>query len=258
MDGQDKKTDGADKPEKPAGPPQKGEKQARPPKPGKPDKGDGAAKGQKPEKGQKSEKGQKPEKGEKPGKAEKEVREKLPPARLKVKFRDEVVPQLMSERGYKNKLAVPRMVKICLNMGVGKAREDAKAMEQATGDMALISGQKAVITLARQSISNFRLRKGYNVGCKVTLRGARMYEFFDRLVNIAMPRIRDFRGLNPKSFDKRGNYNLGLSEQTVFPEIDPDKVQFTQGMHITIVTTARNPEEGQALLRKLGMPFAVR
>ena len=179
-------------------------------------------------------------------------------ARLLEKYRQEIQPAMQEKFGYKNRLAVPRIVKICLNMGVGKAREDAKAMEQATGDMALITGQKAVVTLARQSISNFRLRKGFNVGCKVTLRGARMYEFFDRLVNIAMPRIRDFRGLNPKSFDGRGNYNLGLSEQTVFPEIDPDKVQFVQGMHITIVTTAKTAEEGQALLRKLGMPFAQR
>jgi len=237
MDGQEKKTD---KPEKQGPPPEKADKGQKKAKPGKPAKGD------------------KPEPADKGQKAEKEVREKLPPARLLVKYKGEIVPQLVAERGYGNKMAVPRMVKICLNMGVGKAREDAKAMEQAVGDMTLISGQKPVITLARQSISNFRLRKGFNVGCKVTLRGARMYEFFDRLVNITMPRIRDFRGLSPKSFDERGNYNLGLSEQTVFPEIDPDKVQFVQGMYIMIVTMAKTAEEGQALLRKLGMPFAER
>jgi len=211
------------------------------------------------EKKAKGDKPEKPDQADKGGKtAEKEVREKLPPARLMIKYRDEIVQQLTQERGYTNKMAVPRLVKICVNMGVGKAREDAKAMEQAVGDMALITGQKPVITKARQSISNFRLRKGFNVGCKVTLRGSRMYEFFDRLVNIAMPRIRDFRGLPPKGFDGRGNYNLGLSEQSVFPEIDPDKVQFIQGMHITIVTTAKTADDGQALLRKLGMPFAER
>jgi large subunit ribosomal protein L5 len=179
-------------------------------------------------------------------------------ARLLEKYRNEVVAQLMEERGYKNRMAVPRLVKICVNMGVGKARDDTKAMEQAVGDMALITGQKAVINKARKSISNFRLRKGFNVGCKVTLRGRRMYEFFDRLVNITMPRIRDFRGLSPKGFDGRGNYSLGLSEQNVFPEIDPDKVQFVQGMDITVVTSAKTDEEGLTLLRRLGMPFAER
>jgi large subunit ribosomal protein L5 len=179
-------------------------------------------------------------------------------SRLLEKYRKEAVPQLMEERGYKNRMAVPRLVKICVNMGVGKARDDAKAMEQAAGDMALITGQKAVINKARQSIINFRLRRGFNIGCKVTLRGKRMFEFFDRLVNITMPRIRDFRGLSPKGFDGRGNYSLGLSEQTVFPEIDPDKVQFVQGMDITVVTSAKTNEEGLALLRKLGMPFAER
>ncbi len=218
-----------------------------------------AKKGPPAEKKAKGDRPEKPDQADKGGKAaEKEVREKLPPARLMLKYRDEIVQQLTQERGYTNKMAVPRLVKICVNMGVGKAREDAKAMEQAVGDMALITGQKPVITKARQSISNFRLRKGFNVGCKVTLRGSRMYEFFDRLVNIAMPRIRDFRGLPPKGFDGHGNYNLGLSEQSVFPEIDPDKVQFTQGMHITIVTTAKTADDGQALLRKLGMPFAER
>jgi large subunit ribosomal protein L5 len=228
MDNPDK----ADKPAKPERP----EKKARPDKQAKPEK---SAKAEAPEK---------PEKIEKP----------KGPARLMSKYHNEIIPGLMAERGYQNRLAVPRLVKVCVNMGVGKAREDAKAMEQAAGDLALITGQKGVITKARKSISNFRLRKGYNIGCKATLRGRRMYEFFDRLVNIAMPRIRDFRGLSPKGFDGRGNYTLGLSEQTTFPEVDPDKVQFTQGMDITIVTTARTDAEGQLLLGKLGMPFAAR
>ena len=239
--------DSPDKPDKtnqPAGP----ERPARPEKPEKKARPEREAKPEKPRKAEAAEKAEKPEKIEKP----------TGPARLLRSYHEEVVPQLMTERGYQNRLGVPRLVKICMNMGVGKAREDAKAMEQAAGDIALITGQKAVITKARQSISNFRLRKGFNVGCKVTLRGRRMYEFFDRLVNIAMPRIRDFRGLSPKGFDGHGNYTLGLSEQTTFPEIDPDKVQFTQGMDITIVTTARTDEEGQLLLRKLGMPFAAR
>lgn len=226
-----------------------------PEKPAKPEK---KARPDKPQKAQKPQKPDKPDKAETKEQAEPEKKEKWPPPRLLVKYHDEVVPGLMAERGYKNRLAVPRLVKICMNMGVGKAREDAKALEQAVGDMGLIAGQKGVITKARKSISNFRLRKGYDIGCKVTLRGRRMYEFFDRLVNIAMPRIRDFRGLAPKGFDGRGNYTLGLSEQTTFPEVDPDKVQFTQGMDITIVTTARTDAEGQLLLRKLGMPFAVR
>ena len=220
-----------------------------PEKPAKPEKKPRPEKSQKPPK---------PEKAEAKAQAEPEKKEKWPPPRLLVKYHGEVAPGLMTERGYKNRLAVPRLVKICVNMGVGKAREDAKAMEQAAGDMALIAGQKAVITKARKSISNFRLRKGYSIGCKATLRGRRMYEFFDRLVNIAMPRIRDFRGLAPKGFDGRGNYTLGLSEQTTFPEVDPDKVQFTQGMDITIVTTAKTDAEGQLLLQKLGMPFAAR
>jgi large subunit ribosomal protein L5 len=177
-------------------------------------------------------------------------------ARLKDKYHGEVVPKLMERFGYVNRLAAPRLVKICLNMGVGKAREDAKTLDQAAADMTMIAGQKPVITKAKKSISNFRLRRGFGVGCRVTLRGSRMYEFLDRLVSLAMPRIRDFRGVSAKGFDSQGNFNMGLSEQTVFPEVDPDKVTHVQGMHINIVTTARNREEGEALLSLLGMPFA--
>jgi large subunit ribosomal protein L5 len=176
--------------------------------------------------------------------------------RLKERYEAEVIARLMEEFGYSNRLAAPRLVKICINMGVGSAREDAKTLEQAVGDIALISGQKGVVTKARKSISNFKLRRGFDVGCRVTLRGARMYEFLDRLISLAMPQIRDFRGVSPRGFDGRGNYNMGLSEQTVFPEIDPDKVAYTQGMHISIVTSARTDDEGRALLSLLGMPFS--
>lgn len=231
---------------KDAGPKKKAEKgggqQAKPSREAKPPKGG---------KGQKGEAGGKPAKSKQPALP----RETPFPPRLREKYRGEVVPQFMRERGCANSLAVPRVAKICLNMGVGKARDDAKAMEQAIEDLTLIAGQRGVATAARKSISNFRVRRGYNVGCKVTLRGARMYEFLDRLVSVAMPRIRDFRGLSLKGFDGRGNYSLGLAEQTVFPEVDPDKVQFTQGMDITIVTTARSDEDALALLKALGMPF---
>jgi len=167
-----------------------------------------------------------------------------------------MVPELMKQFGYGNRMAAPRLVKVSINMGVGKTREEPKMLEQAMGDLALISGQKGVVTRARKSISNFKLRRGFNVGCRVTLRGARMYEFLDRLVNVAMPRIRDFRGVSPKGFDGRGNYNMGLDEQTVFPEVDPDKVTYTQGMHVSIVTSAETDEEGLALLSRMGMPFS--
>jgi len=227
-------------------------------KPAKQDRQDRPPRPERPEKKPRPDKAAQPEKAAKAEAPEEKIEKPKEPARLLTKYHGEVVAGLMAEQGYKNKLAVPRLAKICLNMGVGKAREDAKALEQAAGDMALIAGQKAVITKARVSISNFRLRKGYNIGCKVTLRGRRMYEFFDRLVNITMPRIRDFRGLSPKGFDGRGNYSLGLDEQSVFPEIDVDKVQFIQGLHITIVTTAKTDAEGLALLSKMGMPFAER
>jgi large subunit ribosomal protein L5 len=175
---------------------------------------------------------------------------------MKDKYEQEVVPKLMEQFGYTNKLAAPRLVKVCLNMGVGRAREDAKLLEQAMADMTMIAGQRGVITKARTSVSNFKLRRGMEIGCRVTLRGARMYEFLDRLINLAMPRIRDFRGVSPKGFDGSGNYNMGLAEQTVFPEIDPDKVVSVQGMNISIITTAGSDEEGRALLRFMGMPFS--
>lgn len=175
--------------------------------------------------------------------------------RLREVYRREIVPKLMAERGHGNPLAVPRVEKICLNMGVGAAREDRKVLEEAIETLTLIAGQRAVVTRARQAISNFRLRKGSEIGCRVTLRGAHMYEFLDRLVNVALPRIRDFRGLEPHAFDGRGNYTVGLTEQTVFPEIDADKVQNTLGMNVTIVTTAKTDEEGRALLRAFGLPL---
>lgn len=176
--------------------------------------------------------------------------------RLRDSYHSEMVPQLMEQFGYKNRMAAPRLLKICLNKGVGMTREEPKMLDQAMSDMALIAGQKGVVTKARKSISNFKLRRGFNVGCRVTLRGARMYEFMDRLVNVAMPRIRDFRGVSRQGFDGRGNYNMGLDEQTVFPEIDPDKVAYVQGMHITIVTSAQTDEEGLALLTGMGLPFS--
>ncbi len=176
-------------------------------------------------------------------------------ARLKEKYEREVVPALKAERGYRNVMQVPRMTRIVVNMGIGTGLEK-DALESLTADLAMITGQRPIITRARKSIANFKLRKGMPIGAKVTLRGARMYEFFDRLVNVALPRIRDFRGVSPKAFDGRGNYTLGIREQMVFPEIDPDHVKIVQGMDITIVTTAGSDDEARDLLRLLGMPFA--
>jgi large subunit ribosomal protein L5 len=175
--------------------------------------------------------------------------------RLKERYEKEVLPRLVKEMGYKNRLQVPRLDKVVVNIGLGEAIQNAKAMDQAVGELQVISGQKPVITRARKAIANFKLREGMAIGCMVTLRGDRMYEFFDRLVNVAIPRIRDFRGTSPKSFDGRGNYNLGISEQIIFPEIDYDKVEKIKGMSITIVTTAGTDEEGSELLRSMGMPF---
>jgi large subunit ribosomal protein L5 len=177
------------------------------------------------------------------------------PARLKEHFARTVVPALMKERGYTNVWQVPRLNKIVINMGVGEGRENAKVMDFATADLQLIAGQKPVVTRAKKSIANFKLREGVPIGAKVTLRSSRMYEFLDRLISIALPRIRDFRGVNPKSFDGHGNYSLGLAEQMVFPEIDPDKVNFTQGMDVTFVTSTNNDDEARELLRLFGMPF---
>lgn len=175
--------------------------------------------------------------------------------RLQERYRTEIVPQLMEEFGYKNVMQVPRLVKVVCNMGVGEGKEDAKLVQAAADELAMICGQKAKITRSRKSISNFKLREGMSIGCCVTLRGARMYEFLDRLIAIALPRIRDFRGLSPKSFDGHGNYSLGLREQTVFPEIDPDRIGRVQGLNVTIVTSAETDPEALALIRRLGMPL---
>jgi len=179
-------------------------------------------------------------------------------SRLQSYYRDQVVPQLMKELGIDNVMAVPRITKITLNMGVGEAVADKKIMDRATDDLALICGQKPVVTKARRSVASFKIRDGWPVGCKVTLRRERMYEFLDRLVNVALPRVRDFRGLNRRSFDGRGNYSLGVKEQIVFPEIDFDKVDAIRGMDITISTTARNDAEGLALLQAFNFPFKDR
>jgi large subunit ribosomal protein L5 len=181
--------------------------------------------------------------------------EKLPPPRLQDRYNKEVVPALTKKFGRENRLSLPRLVKIVLNMGVGKALQDKERMKQAVEHLGLIAGQRPQITRARMAVSGFRLREGNEIGCRVTLRGKRMYEFLDRLVNVALPRIRDFRGVNPKSFDGNGNYSMGLTEQLVFPEIDPDKVTFTQGMDITFVTSTGNDDEARELLRAFGMPF---
>lgn len=176
-------------------------------------------------------------------------------ARLKEEYKKRIVPALMKKFSYKNLHQVPRLAKIVVNMGVGEATQDPKLLEIAMQDLAMITGQKPVITKARKSISQFKLRKGVAIGCKVTLRGSRMYEFFDRLVNVAMPRIRDFRGLPPDSFDGRGNYTFGVKEQVIFPEISYDKVKKILGADITIVTTAKTDEESYELLREFGMPL---
>ena len=176
-------------------------------------------------------------------------------ARLQEKYQKEIVPQLQQKLGRKNVLSLPRLQKIVVNMGVGKALQDKNRMEQSAEQLTSICGQRVQITKARIAVSAFRLRQGNEIGCRVTLRGRRMYEFLDRFVSIALPRIRDFRGINPKSFDGNGNYTVGLSEQMVFPEVDPDKVNFTQGMDITFVTSTRVDDEARELLKLFGMPF---
>jgi large subunit ribosomal protein L5 len=174
---------------------------------------------------------------------------------VRQQYEEKAVPELMKKFGYKNVMQVPRFVKIVVNMGVGEANQDAKILEAATKDMTAITGQAPVISRARKSIAGFKLREGVPVGCFVTLRGERMWEFFDRLVNVAIPRIRDFRGLSPKSFDGRGNYSIGVKEQIIFPEIDYDKILKIMGMDITIVTTAGTDEEARELITLLGMPL---
>jgi large subunit ribosomal protein L5 len=178
--------------------------------------------------------------------------------RLAVHYNDKVVPALMQKFGYKSVMQAPRFVKIVINMGVGDATTDVKNIDIAANELAQISGQKPSVRKAKKAISNFKLRAGLPIGCMVTLRGARMYEFFDRLVNVAAPRIRDFRGLSPRSFDGRGNYSVGFTEQVIFPEINIEKVGKVRGMDVTIVTTAHNDEEGRELLKLMNMPFRQR
>jgi len=175
--------------------------------------------------------------------------------RMLDRYRSEIAPQLSKDLGRENPHSVPKLVKVVVNMGVGKAVQDPKILEEVTEHLSMITGQKPVITRSRKSISQFKLREGMQIGACVTLRGHRMYEFLDRLINLVLPRVRDFRGINPKAFDGRGNYSLGLSDQVVFPEIQADKVKNLQGMNIAIVTTAETNEEGRALLTAIGMPF---
>ncbi|MDB5866779.1 MAG: ribosomal protein [Betaproteobacteria bacterium] len=177
------------------------------------------------------------------------------PARLQTIYRDQVMKDLTQQFGYKSAMQVPRIEKIVLNMGVGEAIADKKIMDNAVADMRKIAGQKPLVTNARKSVANFKIREGYPIGCKVTLRGARMYEFLDRLVNVAMPRIRDFRGISARSFDGRGNYNMGVKEQIIFPEIEYDKIDAIRGMNITITTTAKTDAEAKALLAAFKFPF---
>ena len=177
------------------------------------------------------------------------------PPRLRDRFRSGVVPAMMKERGYTNPFQVPRLMKIVINMGVGEGKDNAKALDFATADLAAIAGQKPVVTRAKKSIANFKLRENSPIGCKVTLRGPRMYEFLDRLVNVALPRVRDFKGVPPRGFDGRGNYALGLREQVIFPEIVYDKVDKVRGMDVVMVTSAGTDEEAKALLVHLGVPF---
>jgi len=175
--------------------------------------------------------------------------------RLQDRYNNEILPELAKTLGRKNRLSLPRLKKIVVNMGVGAAIGEKKCLEEALDAMRLIVGQKPVITLARQSIAGFKLREGMAIGCKATLRGRRMYEFLDRLISLALPRVRDFRGLNPNAFDGRGNYSLGLTEQLVFPELNPDKYTRTQGMNVTIVTSTDSNDEARELLRRFGMPL---
>jgi large subunit ribosomal protein L5 len=177
------------------------------------------------------------------------------PARLKERYQRDVLPKLVKELGYKNRNQVPHLDKIVINMGLGEAIQNAKILDVAVAELSAISGQKAVITRAKKAIANFKLREDMPIGCRVTLRGERMYEFFDRLVNAALPRVRDFKGVSDRSFDGRGNYALGLREQIIFPEIDLDKVDKVRGMTVCINTTAKTDAEGRALLRAMGMPF---
>ena len=177
-------------------------------------------------------------------------------ARLKDMYNETIVDAMTKKFGYKNIMEVPKLDKIVINMGIGEAKENPKVLENAVSDMETITGQKAVLTKAKKSVANFKIREGMNIGCKTTLRGEKMYEFLDRLVNLALPRVRDFRGVNPNAFDGRGNYALGIKEQFIFPEIEYDKIDKTRGMDVIIVTTARTDEEARELLTLFNMPFA--
>ena len=235
---EEKKAKKQDKAPRPEGP---GQDKAKPPKAAKAEKGDKAAA---------DGKAAKAEKPATPREPEPKV-----PARLKVEFDQTIRGRLAEQFGYKNRFQIPILDKVVINMGIGEGVADRKKVEAAANDLALISGQKAIITKARKSIATYKLRDGQAIGCKVTLRKARMYEFLDRLINIALPRVRDFRGLNPKSFDGRGNYTLGIKEHIVFPEIDYDKTAEVWGMDITVCTTARNDDEARALLAAFNFPF---
>ena len=176
-------------------------------------------------------------------------------SRLRDKYTKEVAPALMEKFGYKSVMQIPKFDKVVINIGLGEAKDNPKAVEAAVGDLAKITGQKAIVTKARKSVANFKLREGMNIGCKVTLRAERMYEFVDRLFNVALPRVRDFRGINANGFDGRGNYSLGIREQLIFPEIDYDKIDKIRGMDINFVTTAKTDEEARELLKLMGAPF---
>ena len=177
-------------------------------------------------------------------------------SRLKEQYQNEIVDAMIKKFGYKNIMEVPKLDKVVINMGVGEAKDNAKVLESAIADMEKIAGQKAVVTRAKNSVANFKIREGMPIGCKVTLRGERMYEFVDRLINLALPRVRDFRGVNPNAFDGRGNYALGIKEQLIFPEIEYDKIDKVRGMDVIFVTTAKTDEEARELLRLFNMPFA--
>ena len=176
-------------------------------------------------------------------------------ARLKEQYQNEIVDALIKKFGYKNIMEVPKLDKVVINMGVGEAKDNAKLLDAAIADMEKITGQKAVVCKAKKSVANFKLREGMNIGCKVTLRGEKMYEFVDRLINLALPRVRDFRGVNPNAFDGRGNYALGIKEQLIFPEIEYDKIDKVRGMDVIFVTTAKTDEEARELLKLFNMPF---
>ena len=177
-------------------------------------------------------------------------------SRLKEQYKNEIVDAMIKKFGYKNIMEVPKLDKVVINMGVGEAKDNAKVLESAVADMEKIAGQKAVVTRAKNSVANFKIREGMPIGCKVTLRGEKMYEFVDRLINLALPRVRDFRGVNPNAFDGRGNYALGIKEQLIFPEIEYDKIDKVRGMDVIFVTTAKTDEEARELLRQFNMPFA--